>query len=290
MQNTRLMSGKSLFHPCTACNANILQEDKHTLCALCLGIQHATLALERDVACSICAAFQPRVKENRLERVTKASSVSSVAGLSAALGAPEPLLHDLSQYQSSRSHFPSLQVRTVKQAGPVRGGVSSPSDPQVAQENLVFDPVPAVTWPALGDPTAHGSPQSVERHSLAPGTGQILAMFLGPERDHWLALGLSDAVVDTLQSARADSSRPLYTYTHRKKIKLLLLFLASCKNTTLVSEAGFEIEPPSAKQEWLGDREMSDALERLIQGKEDFVIELAWMEEQARTTTSLGQR
>ncbi|MGH0178801.1 UNVERIFIED_CONTAM: hypothetical protein FKN15_077968 [Acipenser sinensis] len=97
MQNTKSMSGKSGFHPCMACNVNIPQKDKHTLCARCLGIQHATLALKREVACSICAAFQPRVKENRLERATKASSASSVAGPSTALRAKEPLLHDLSQ-------------------------------------------------------------------------------------------------------------------------------------------------------------------------------------------------
>ncbi|MGH0175712.1 UNVERIFIED_CONTAM: hypothetical protein FKN15_071649 [Acipenser sinensis] len=69
MQNTKLMPGK--FHPCTACNANIPQEDKHTLCARCLGIQHATLALEMEVACSICVAFQPWVKESELERATR---------------------------------------------------------------------------------------------------------------------------------------------------------------------------------------------------------------------------
>ncbi|MGH0184333.1 UNVERIFIED_CONTAM: hypothetical protein FKN15_014596 [Acipenser sinensis] len=34
---------------------------------------------KRDVACSICEAFQPRVKEARLERATRASSVSSMA-------------------------------------------------------------------------------------------------------------------------------------------------------------------------------------------------------------------
>ncbi|MGH0162788.1 UNVERIFIED_CONTAM: hypothetical protein FKN15_043332 [Acipenser sinensis] len=62
------MSGKSGFHPCTACNANIPQEDKHTLCAQCLGVQQATSALEREMSCSICAAFQPRVKEHRLVR------------------------------------------------------------------------------------------------------------------------------------------------------------------------------------------------------------------------------
>ncbi|MGH0174423.1 UNVERIFIED_CONTAM: hypothetical protein FKN15_068329 [Acipenser sinensis] len=33
---------------------------------------------EREVACSICAAFQPRVKENRLERATRASSALTV--------------------------------------------------------------------------------------------------------------------------------------------------------------------------------------------------------------------
>ncbi|MGH0122669.1 UNVERIFIED_CONTAM: hypothetical protein FKN15_045479 [Acipenser sinensis] len=39
-------------------------QGQDTLCAQCLGIQHATLAPEREVACSICASFQPRVKEN----------------------------------------------------------------------------------------------------------------------------------------------------------------------------------------------------------------------------------
>ncbi|MGH0174489.1 UNVERIFIED_CONTAM: hypothetical protein FKN15_068124 [Acipenser sinensis] len=62
------MSGKSGYHPCTACNANILQEDKHSLCVRCLGVQHATSALEKEVACNICEAFQPRVKEARLGR------------------------------------------------------------------------------------------------------------------------------------------------------------------------------------------------------------------------------
>ncbi|MGH0119139.1 UNVERIFIED_CONTAM: hypothetical protein FKN15_052968 [Acipenser sinensis] len=124
MQNTRPMSGMSGFHPCTACNAKIPQEDKHTLCVRCLGIQHATLALKMDVACSICEAFQPRVKEARLERATRASSASSMAEPSAALGAPEPLLHYLSQdtllgipdAQAAHSHSPSPQARRVKRS------------------------------------------------------------------------------------------------------------------------------------------------------------------------------
>ncbi|MGH0168983.1 UNVERIFIED_CONTAM: hypothetical protein FKN15_055776 [Acipenser sinensis] len=111
------------FHnPCMACKAKLPHEDKHYLCARCLGVQHATLALKRDVACSICAAFQPQVRENRLERATRASSASSVAGPSAALGAPEPLLHELSQDpqldiqtpRPPRSCSPSPQERRVK--------------------------------------------------------------------------------------------------------------------------------------------------------------------------------
>ncbi|MGH0156666.1 UNVERIFIED_CONTAM: hypothetical protein FKN15_031853 [Acipenser sinensis] len=67
------------FHPCTACNTNIPQEDKHSLCVRCLGVQHATMALEKEVACNICEA-QPRVKEAQLGRGTRASSASSMAG------------------------------------------------------------------------------------------------------------------------------------------------------------------------------------------------------------------
>ncbi|MGH0181810.1 UNVERIFIED_CONTAM: hypothetical protein FKN15_023448 [Acipenser sinensis] len=63
-----------------------------------------------------------------MERATRASSVSSMAGSSAALGAPEPLLHDLSQdpllnipdAQASSSHSPSLQVRRVKRSKQVK--------------------------------------------------------------------------------------------------------------------------------------------------------------------------
>ncbi|MGH0123701.1 UNVERIFIED_CONTAM: hypothetical protein FKN15_019404 [Acipenser sinensis] len=39
---------KTGFHACTSCRAKIPQEDRHTLCAWCLGVQHATLALERE--------------------------------------------------------------------------------------------------------------------------------------------------------------------------------------------------------------------------------------------------
>ncbi|MGH0157316.1 UNVERIFIED_CONTAM: hypothetical protein FKN15_033108 [Acipenser sinensis] len=128
MQNSRPMSSKSVFHPCTACNANVPQEDKHTLCVQRLGVQHATLALEREVAFNICEAFQPWVKEARLGRATRASFASSMAGPSAALGAPEPLPHDMSQdpmldipnAQATRSHSPSPRARRVKRSKQAR--------------------------------------------------------------------------------------------------------------------------------------------------------------------------
>ncbi|MGH0192416.1 UNVERIFIED_CONTAM: hypothetical protein FKN15_012333 [Acipenser sinensis] len=94
----------------------------------CFGVQHATLSVKRDVACSICEAFQPRVKEARLERAMRASSTSSMAGPSAALGAPELLLHDLSQdplldipdVQAACSHSPSPRARRVKRSKQAR--------------------------------------------------------------------------------------------------------------------------------------------------------------------------
>ncbi|MGH0117848.1 UNVERIFIED_CONTAM: hypothetical protein FKN15_003879 [Acipenser sinensis] len=95
----------------------------------CLGVQYDTLAVEKDVAYSIFEAFQPRVKEAHLGRATRASSASSMAGPSAALGAPEPLLHDLSQdpllgipdAQAIRSRSPSPQARRVNRSKHARG-------------------------------------------------------------------------------------------------------------------------------------------------------------------------
>ncbi|MGH0143477.1 UNVERIFIED_CONTAM: hypothetical protein FKN15_039441 [Acipenser sinensis] len=79
---------------------------------------------------------------------------------------------------------------------------------KVAQENLVFDPVPALARPVLGDPASPGSPQSGERHSLASRTRQVPIIGLAPERDHWSALELSDAVVGKKRK-RLDAPTPV---------------------------------------------------------------------------------
>ncbi|MGH0155830.1 UNVERIFIED_CONTAM: hypothetical protein FKN15_052545 [Acipenser sinensis] len=74
------------------------------------------MALERDVACSVCEAFQLWVKEACLERVRKESSASYAAGLSAAFGSPdEAPLHSLPDIPSAqRNHSPSPAAKWVK--------------------------------------------------------------------------------------------------------------------------------------------------------------------------------
>ncbi|MGH0157977.1 UNVERIFIED_CONTAM: hypothetical protein FKN15_045842 [Acipenser sinensis] len=109
------------FHACTACNASIPQEDNHTLCVRCLGVPHATMALERDVACSICEAFQPKVKEACLERARKENSASYAARSSVAFGslddAPLDSLPDIPSAQRNRSPSPAAKrVKRSRQA------------------------------------------------------------------------------------------------------------------------------------------------------------------------------
>ncbi|MGH0162913.1 UNVERIFIED_CONTAM: hypothetical protein FKN15_043838 [Acipenser sinensis] len=115
-----LHRNKSLpFHACTACNANIPQEDEHTLCVRCLGVPHATMALERDVACSGCEAFQPMVKEARLQRAREESTAPYAAGPSAAFGSPDNAFLDsmseIPSAQRNRSPAPK-RVKRSKQA------------------------------------------------------------------------------------------------------------------------------------------------------------------------------
>ncbi|MGH0147579.1 UNVERIFIED_CONTAM: hypothetical protein FKN15_010872 [Acipenser sinensis] len=117
LKTVRPMPG---FHACTACNASIPQEDNHTLCVRSLGVPHAT---ERDVACIICKAFQPRMKEVRLERARKESSASYAAGSSAALGSPDavPLDSPLSKPNAQRNCSQSPAAKRVKRSKQARG-------------------------------------------------------------------------------------------------------------------------------------------------------------------------
>ncbi|MGH0153394.1 UNVERIFIED_CONTAM: hypothetical protein FKN15_032005 [Acipenser sinensis] len=79
------------------------------------------MALERDVTCSVCEAYQPRVKEACLERARKESSASYGAGSSAAFGSPDDAsldsLPDIPSVQRNRSPSPATKwVKRSKQA------------------------------------------------------------------------------------------------------------------------------------------------------------------------------
>ncbi|XP_034780644.2 uncharacterized protein LOC117973223, partial [Acipenser ruthenus] len=109
------------------------------------------------------------------------------------------------------THCPLWYTLHRSGESPVGQRVSSSSGPKVAQEDMVCDPVPDAGRPALGDPASPGSPHSGTGLPLAPESGQVPVVALAPERDRWLALGLSDAVVSAMQNARADSTRSVYT-------------------------------------------------------------------------------
>ncbi|MGH0141847.1 UNVERIFIED_CONTAM: hypothetical protein FKN15_050272 [Acipenser sinensis] len=122
MHNTRPMSGKSGFHPCTACNPNIPQEDKHTLCAWCLGVQHATLALERDVACSIMRLSSPRGVQGGWE---EASQLAQEDTLSIAASGEGASSSDMQVGEPPAEDEPGFELASEARARPLSSSVSA---------------------------------------------------------------------------------------------------------------------------------------------------------------------
>src|SRR4029434_4746082 len=68
-----------------------------------------------------------------------------------------------------------------------------------------------VSATALRTASAERPPNTGEQDSVAPPSGVVASQSLAPERCRLIASGLSDAVVATIQSARAVSTRALYT-------------------------------------------------------------------------------
>ncbi|MGH0168949.1 UNVERIFIED_CONTAM: hypothetical protein FKN15_055810 [Acipenser sinensis] len=122
------MTSLPCFHACTSYKANMLHNDRHSLCLQCLGVQHATEAIGDE---DICKAFQPRVCHNRLNRAMGINVPSPTEEPSAVLRAPPPLLQ-LSQCPSqeipcaqaptstSRNSSLSPQARRVKRSRQTR--------------------------------------------------------------------------------------------------------------------------------------------------------------------------
>ncbi|MGH0148549.1 UNVERIFIED_CONTAM: hypothetical protein FKN15_014999 [Acipenser sinensis] len=108
------------------------------------------------MACSICAAFQPRVKEDRLERATKMSCASSVAGTLAAI--EDPVL-DIPDAQASCSRSTSLQARRVKRSRQARDIMDLKAQMAQVLELLAKQaPAAPATVPAQLQPNCHTPP------------------------------------------------------------------------------------------------------------------------------------
>src|SRR4029434_7307802 len=72
-----------------------------------------------------------------------------------------------------------------------------------------------VSAAALGAASMERPPNAGAQDSVAPPSGVVASQSLAPERCRLIASGLSDAVVATIQSARAVSTRALYTLKWR---------------------------------------------------------------------------
>ncbi|MGH0140990.1 UNVERIFIED_CONTAM: hypothetical protein FKN15_018825 [Acipenser sinensis] len=186
------------FHACTACNTNIPQEDNHTLCVRCLGVPYATMALERDVACSICEALQPRMKEAHLERTRKESS--GAAGLSAALGSPEAVPQDsplsIPNAQCNRSPSPAAkQVKHSKQAMDIMDLKAQMAQvlELLSKQATAAAPVQAPLQPQAPYPPSpqrvqrewEGSPQLAQEDALSIAASSDAALFSSDMQDPW---------------------------------------------------------------------------------------------------------
>lgn len=81
----------------------------------------------------------------------------------------------------------------------------------MAQPTLVRRPVQSYGGAAMGTPPSTGPVDTGAWLSVAPSAGALETDGLAAERIKHSAAGLSDTVVGTIQSARAPSTRSLYT-------------------------------------------------------------------------------
>ncbi|MGH0119242.1 UNVERIFIED_CONTAM: hypothetical protein FKN15_029611 [Acipenser sinensis] len=113
----RVTSSSALLHRARPCCIPAVEWSRRpNPTPACLGVPHATMALERDVACSASKALQSRLKEARLERARIESSTSSTVGPSVALDAPDVLSQDSLPGMPGKS----LLVKRVKRSRQAR--------------------------------------------------------------------------------------------------------------------------------------------------------------------------
>ncbi|MGH0121377.1 UNVERIFIED_CONTAM: hypothetical protein FKN15_072411 [Acipenser sinensis] len=117
------------------------QEDRHTLCARCLGVHHATSALGDETFCDICAAFQHQVLRKRLDRAMGMECLSPVA--EPQIVKPSRQARDIMDLKAQMAQVMELLVRQQTAATP--------------------SAVPTVPVPV----PAHVSPKGVQNRILA---------------------------------------------------------------------------------------------------------------------------
>src|SRR4029434_5081792 len=87
--------------------------------------------------------------------------------------------------------------------------------PLLAQPAVGSGSIQYVSATALGAASTERPPNAGAQDSVAPPSGAVASQGLARERCRLIASGLSDAVVATIQSARAVSTRALYTLKWR---------------------------------------------------------------------------
>ena len=95
--------------------------------------------------------------------------------------------------------------------GSGRGQGIDIDSPPLAQSAVGGGSIQYVSATALGAASTERPPNADAQDSVAPPSGAVASQGLAPERCRLLASGLSDTVVATIQSARAVSTRALYT-------------------------------------------------------------------------------
>ena len=96
------------------------------------------------------------------------------------------------------------------------GQENTDSGSPLAQSAMVCRSVQNVGAAVLGAASSERPPITGTRHNLVSPVRAVAAQSLAPERNRLLASGLSDSVVATIQSARAVSTRSLYTLEWRR--------------------------------------------------------------------------
>src|SRR4029434_10951404 len=99
--------------------------------------------------------------------------------------------------------------------GSGRGQGIDIDSPPLAQSAVGGRSIQYVSATALGAASTERPPNAGAQDSVAPPSGVVASQGLTPERCRLIAAGLSDAVVDTIQNARAVSTRTLYTLKWR---------------------------------------------------------------------------